>query len=255
MNQNKKDMVKDFFRKEGFYFVLFLCLCIVATVAAFTMKKNNAVKQQDKPEKEFTLNVEEKDDIQNTSNLEKQNADRVENNEGDLLANDETENEVANNEQVIVPEEQETQVSAGNTEVTLSLPLEGIISREFGAMIRVQESNQGTIDKTRRGIDVKTTAGSVVMAAAEGKVTEVSSSAEEGAYVVIAHANGLKTKYANLAPEVTVAVGDTVEAGTEIGTVGNSSMIFTSELCGDVLNLQVEDANGNQVDPTKYFNF
>ena len=90
-------------------------------------------------------------------------------------------------------------------------------------------------------------------AAAEGKVEEVSSNTTDGTFVVIAHANGLKTKYANLSEDVKVAVGDVVSAGTEIGTVGNTSGIFTSKLCGDVLNVQVEDVNGKDVDPSAYF--
>ena len=65
--------------------------------------------------------------------------------------------------------------------------------------------------------------------------------------------NGLITKYANLSEDVKVAAGDTVSAGTEIGTVGNSSGIFTSKICGDVLNVQVQDANGKDVDPSAYF--
>ena len=40
--------------------------------------------------------------------------------------------------------------------------------------------------------------GTVVKSAAEGKVEEVSSNTEDGTYIVIAHANGLKTKYTNL---------------------------------------------------------
>ena len=83
----------------------------------------------------------------------------------------------------------------------------------------------------------------------------MSSNTTDGTYVVIAHANGLKTKYTNLSEEVKVAVGDVVSTGTEIGTVGNTSGIFTSKVCGDVLNVQVQDANGNDVDPSAYFNF
>ena len=46
----------------------------------------------------------------------------------------------------------------------------------------------------------------------------------DGTYVVIAHANGLKTKYANLDPEdVNVSEGDMVTEGQEIGIIGNSS--------------------------------
>ena len=55
---------------------------------------------------------------------------------------------------------------------------------------------------TRRGIDINASVGTVVKSAAEGKVEEVSSNTTDGTYVVIAHANGLKTKYANLSEEV-----------------------------------------------------
>ena len=81
------------------------------------------------------------------------------------------------------------------------------------------------------------------------------SNSEDGNYIVVAHANGLKTKYANLDPEVYVSEGDMVTEGQEIGIIGNSSLVFTSDICGDVLNLQVEDANGKSVDPSSYFNF
>ena len=55
MNKNKKDKVKDFFRKEGFYLVLFLCLCIIATVAVVTTKRNKTLEESNKAQNEFTL--------------------------------------------------------------------------------------------------------------------------------------------------------------------------------------------------------
>ena len=122
-------------------------------------------------------------------------------------------------------------------------------------MVRLQDNQSGTVDRTRRGIDLSASVGTAVNAAAEGKVIEISKSTEDGNFIVIEHTNGLKTKYANLDGEVSVAVGDTVSAGAQIGIVGNSSMIFTSEVCGDVLNLQVEDSEGNQVNPSDYFSF
>ena len=73
MDQNKKNSIKNFFRKEGFYLVLFLCLCLVATVAVITAKNNSAVKNE--KENEFTLNIDE----ENVSETQKQNAERVEN--------------------------------------------------------------------------------------------------------------------------------------------------------------------------------
>ena len=239
MNLNNKDKVKDFFRREGFYFILLICLCIVAVVAAFTIKKNNELKQSNDHNNEFTLNVEDStNDSAETSRNEMPNADRVEN--GDNVAEGSNElDEVANNEEVddyteVADNTEDVPVSNTVTEVVFQLPLEGMISREYKEMVRLQNSESGTVDRTRRGIDLSASVGTAVNAAAEGKVIEVSKSTEDGNFIVIEHTNGLKTKYANLDGEVSVAVGDTVSAGDQIGIVGNSSMIFTSEVCGDV---------------------
>ena len=274
MDQNKKNKVKDFFRKEGFYLVLFVCLCIVATVAAFTIRKNSVANQENKANNELSLNeVEDNTSSETDSNFNKQNAERVENNDElannseEILSEPEVTNEVDNDtndtNEAIVSENQnnseqeaDVDVSAGtDSNIVLSLPIDGevAISREFGKMVRTYSDETRSEDTSRRGIDINAAVGTTVKAAAEGKVEEVSSNTTDGTYVVIAHANGLKTKYANLSEDVKVAAGDTVSAGTEIGTVGNSSGIFTSKICGDVLNVQVQDANGKDVDPSAYF--
>ena len=273
MDQNKKNKVKDFLRKEGFYLVLFVCLCIVATVAAFTIRKNTTAKEQNQTNNQLSLNeVEDNNASETDSNFNKQNAERVENNdelanvtEGDVSEekiSDATE-QTTNNEKKEVAENQtnekqeaEVSVSSGtDVKVSLSFPIDGniAVSREFGKMVRTYSDKTRTEDTSRRGVDINAAVGTIVKSAAEGKVEEVSSNTTDGTYVVIAHANGLKTKYANLSEEVKVAVGDVVSTGTEIGTVGNTSGIFTSKLCGDVLNIQVQDANGKDVDPSTYF--
>lgn len=274
MDQNKKNKVKDFFRKEGFYLVLLVCLCVVATVAAFTIKKNSVAKEQNNTSNELSLNdVQDSNSSEVDSNFNMQNAERVENNDELAEANDneisqeevtnEVDNDTNDTNEAIVSENQnnseqeaDVDVSAGtDSNIVLSLPIDGevAISREFGKMVRTYSDETRSEDISRRGIDINAAVGTTVKAAAEGKVEEVSSNTTDGTYVVIAHANGLKTKYANLSEDVKVAAGDTVSAGTEIGTVGNSSGIFTSKICGDVLNVQVQDANGNDVDPSAYF--
>lgn len=260
MNSNNKDKVKDFFRKEGFYFVLFICLCIVAVVAAFTIKKNDALKQSNNHNNEFTLKVDDStNDSAETSRNEMQNADRVEND--DKVAEESNgSGEIANGEGAddyteVADNTEDVPVSTTITDVIFQVPLEGLVSREYKEMIRLQDNENGTVDRTRRGIDVNASVGTAVKAAAEGNVIEVSKSTEDGNFIVIEHTNGLKTKYSNLDSEILVAVGDTVSSGYEIGTIGNSSMIFTSEVCGDVLNLQVEDSEGNQLNPSEYFSF
>ncbi|CUO45103.1 MULTISPECIES: M23 family metallopeptidase [Clostridium] len=274
MDQNKKNKVKDFFRKEGFYLVLLVCLCVVATVAAFTIKKNSVAKEQNNTSNELSLNdVQDSNSSEVDSNFNMQNAERVENNDELAEANDneisqeevtnEADNDTNDTNEAIVSENQnnseqeaDVDVSAGtDSNIVLSLPIDGevAISREFGKMVRTYSDETRSEDISRRGIDINAAVGTTVKAAAEGKVEEVSSNTTDGTYVVIAHANGLKTKYANLSEDVKVAAGDTVSAGTEIGTVGNSSGIFTSKICGDVLNVQVQDANGKDVDPSAYF--
>ena len=274
MDQNKKNKVKDFFRKEGFYLVLLVCLCVVATIAAFTIKKNSVAKEQNKTSNELSLNdVQDSNSSEVDSNFNMQNAERVENNDELAEANDneisqeevtnEVDNDTNDTNEAIVSENQnnseqeaDVDVSAGtDSNIVLSLPIDGevAISREFGKMVRTYSDETRSEDISRRGIDINAAVGTTVKAAAEGKVEEVSSNTTDGTYVVIAHANGLKTKYANLSEDVKVAAGDTVSAGTEIGTVGNSSGIFTSKICGDVLNVQVQDANGKDVDPSAYF--
>ena len=193
MDQNKKNKVKDFFRKEGFYLVLLVCLCVVATIAAFTIKKNSVAKEQNKTSNELSLNdVQDSNSSEVDSNVNKQNAERVESN--DKLANNEeslqkditnntndinNENKVANDngEQVSqdnnLDQEAGVDVSAGtDNNVVLSFPIDGevAISREFGKMIRTYSDENKTEDTSRKGIDINAAVGTVVKAAAEERL-------------------------------------------------------------------------------------
>ena len=119
MDQNKKNKVKNFFRKEGFYLVLFLCLCLIATVTVVTTRNKNVLKDNENKGSEFTLNVEDKA----TSETQKQNAERVKNEE-DLLAEENEEAEAENEEDVNVS-------SDTATEVIFSNPINGDILRAY----------------------------------------------------------------------------------------------------------------------------
>ena len=56
--------------------------------------------------------------------------------------------------------------------------------------------------------------------AAQGTVIDVSFDELMGATVTVEHQDGLESKYCNLAAKPTVAVGDEVETGSVIGSVG-----------------------------------
>ena len=121
MDQNKKNKVKDFFRKEGFYLVLFVCLCIVATVAAFTIRKNSVAKEENKVNNELSLNeVEDNTSSETDSNFNKQNAERVENNDELANSNEESlsEPEVASVDDEVATSDQEEVAENQTTEAT-----------------------------------------------------------------------------------------------------------------------------------------
>lgn len=238
MQINNKDKVKDFFRKEGFYLILFLCLCVIATVAVITTKRNKALEEGNNNQSEFTLNVDKNE----SSEVKKQNAERVEGTIDELAeGNSDSLDEGVN-------------VSAGtNTEVLFSNPVEGLVSRGY-TYPKPQVMSDGT-SRNIRGVNIQAAIGTEVKAAAIGEVKEVSTKIEDGDYVVIAHANGLYTKYSNLSKDIKVNVGDKVTEETVIGTVGESSKIFTNEDFGERLNLQIYDSDGKDLDPTAYFTF
>lgn len=97
--------------------------------------------------------------------------------------------------------------------------------------------------KYHAGIDLGAAYGTAVPAAAAGRVV---SAGEQGAYgtaVVIEHETGLQTRYAHLSA-VTVAVGDRVGQGQEIGRVGQSGRATGPHLHFEVIR------DGRRVDPT-----
>lgn len=240
MDKNFKVKVKDFFRKEGFYIVLFLCLCIIATVTAISYKvsENKEVNTKKSVNKELSLNEEE--------NISKEipNAQRVENTNIDeqLAKNNETEESATVN---TVPE------------VVFSKPVEGTVCREFSSTpVKYYETDERVTYRTINGIDIKATIGTEVKSAADGVVESVVKEpnevgVEDGVNIVILHSNGIRTKYTNLDSDVLVNVGDKVTNGTVLGKVGSTAALFKDNF-DEHLNLQVIDTNGNQVNPLEY---
>ena len=92
------------------------------------------------------------------------------------------------------------------------------------------------------GIDFMADEGTPVLAAAPGQVVTAKFDAQEGNHVVIDHGNGYTTVYSHM-KDLKVATGDVIEAGTEIGSVGN-----TGQSTGPHLHLQLLK-DGTPVDP------
>ena len=99
-----------------------------------------------------------------------------------------------------------------------------------------------------KGIDMGTGIYNLpTYAAQEGTVVYAGSGGAEGNYIVIAHENGLVTKYMHHA-KIYVETGDKVEKGQQIGLSGN-----TGNSTGNHLHFQVEK-DGEAVDPSLYLN-
>lgn len=243
MEKKYKQKVKEFFGKEGFYVVLFLCLCLVATVTAISYKVSNSNKVQTEVTKsndnsDVSANSGDKSEV--TSEI--QNAERVANDKKQEKVTDEaTTTETA-------------KAVTASTDVKFNKPIDGQLLRgyTYPKPVRVDDKNQRTI----RGIDIEAKVGAEVKAAADGIIESVGDNGvEEGMTVVVIHANGIKTKYTNLDSEVALKKDDKVTLGTVIGKVGLTAKIYNKEEFGEHLNLQVLNNKNEQIDPLKYFEY
>jgi murein DD-endopeptidase MepM/ murein hydrolase activator NlpD len=97
--------------------------------------------------------------------------------------------------------------------IPLQWPLRGDIVKPFGPVALGERNN---------GINIGASAGSVVSAAAAGRVAYVGDDvAGQGLMVVVVHRDGWRTVYAQLG-SATVDNNDDIRAGQQIGTVGVS---------------------------------
>lgn len=103
--------------------------------------------------------------------------------------------------------------------------------------------------RVHNGIDIAAAEGTAVCAAADGTVYTVFDDETMGMTVVLRHANGYTTRYASLADEVTVTPGQLVQAGDQIGCVGQTAMLETA--IGEHVHFSVS-CNGSYVDPTEF---
>jgi murein DD-endopeptidase MepM/ murein hydrolase activator NlpD len=117
----------------------------------------------------------------------------------------------------------------------LSSPLSGYISSVYGS--------RGGGRHT--GIDIPGPKGSPIRAADAGVVTFAASSGAYGNLIKISHGNGIQTWYGHC-NTFNVSVGDIVEKGQTIGTVG-----ITGRATGYHLHFEVRKS-GTPVDPLNY---
>lgn len=151
---------------------------------------------------------------------------------------------------VIAPTPTPTPVVVEEPMPVFVMPVEGEIMREYAKENLLYSQ---TLDEwvTHLGIDIKADKTAVVKASAAGTVTAIKNDPRYGLTVVIEHTKGFKTVYSNLLTAEYVTIGQAVEAGQTLGTVGNTA---TFEIL-DEYHLHFEMLeNEENVDPNLYLN-
>ena len=122
-------------------------------------------------------------------------------------------------------------------------PASGRITSPFGYRTHPVTGQQGSF---HAGVDI---AGSgPIRASRAGTVTQASFSGSYGYTVIIDHGNGYSTLYAHMQPNLSVAPGQSVSQGQQLGIMGT-----TGRSTGVHLHFEVRK-NGSVVNPMNYIN-
>ena len=108
-------------------------------------------------------------------------------------------------------------------EQAIMMPVNGEIIAAYsdGELVR----SSGGVWRTHDGIDIAAAEGAEVKAMTSGTVSEIYEDPLWGCCVVIDHGNTLFGHYYGLSPDLKVSVGDKLNAGDAVGTVGNTADI------------------------------
>ena len=122
--------------------------------------------------------------------------------------------------------------------VSLIKPITGTISSRFGASSSIRSG-------AHTGLEIASSTGSPIKAAASGKVTFAGWKGSYGNLLVITHSNGVQTYYGHCS-KLYVSSGQTVSQGQTVAAVGS-----TGNSTGPHLHFEIR-VNGVAYNPQKY---
>ena len=142
----------------------------------------------------------------------------------------------------------DTQPSKETLSKVFTWPVQGTVLRDFSVETLSLDPTLGDW-RTHGGLDIAAAQGVKVLSISAGTVEQVYTDGLMGTTVVVDHGGGLQSWYCNLADEVLVEAGDTVDIGSELGTVGSSAIAEV----GVDSHVHLETLlNGQLVDPREY---
>ncbi|MTI65540.1 MAG: M23 family metallopeptidase [Firmicutes bacterium] len=257
-----KKYINRLIEKDGFYVILFICVCIVATTAVWVTKENiskyNAKEENAVIVQKHGINHGLNrlyEFVNETSNkgvvkINKQSKVTEENNKN-------TNEKLEESEDKFNKEQKKNAITATNIEaqekkeiksISMVIPLMGKISKNFAKDTLVYSK---TLEQwsTHKGIDIKAKQGTVVRASLKGVVKEIKKEDELGIVITLDHGDGLITKYGCLSTDDMVKVGETIKKGDPISGVGEGVGFELAQ--GPHLHFEVL-LNGENVDPKEY---
>ena len=237
----RMDRFRLFFRNNGFYVVLVLCLLVVGVAIALLAWPKQTDKTAEAPNEDAPIViVGQSNDERLSEALTAPTAAPV----MPTLAPKPT----AIPTLTPVPATPEPTAKHASTSEKAAPPVQGevIFGYAVDKLLYSVTLDQWT---THDAVDIAADAGTEVKCVFSGTVERVSKDDALGYTVVVQHANGKSTLYGNLSETVRVRPGDRVSAGDVLGTVGTSAI---SE-CAEKPHLHFAVyVDGTPKDPAKY---
>ena len=128
-------------------------------------------------------------------------------------------------------------------------PLAGMISKSHTVDVPVYSLTMNDY-RTHHGVDIVSTAGAAICAAADGVISEIWEDPMMGTCLSIEHTGGARSIYKNLSPQLpeSVGAGAKVKAGERIASVGESALAEVAESPHLHYELEVDGVSVNPAD-------
>ena len=229
--------LEGFFTGKGFYIVLFLCAAVIG-VSAWMMAEGNGAMSG-----EPVMNEESSARVETIIIPGRGSAERDAEIEA-VAPSMRTDGLV----EAMGQEETAFEESVPTVSPIYLWPVSGELERSHSAR---QLSYDVTMRdwRTHEGVDITAPLGETVYAAHAGVVQSIVQDGLYGTVLTVDHGDGVRTVYANLAQQPAVNVGDWVEAGSIIGSVGDTVLCEIGQ--GTHLHFAVE-VDGVAADPLAY---
>ncbi len=225
--EGMKNRLKRMIEKDGFYIILFICVCIVAITATIVTKGNIQEDKKDELSKgedflivdegstEPSMEIAQMEDIIHEEYLRKRHTETIGQTEEIEEENKDKEEDL----EYVADEEPEPL----EDEYMLP-PVDGKLGTAFtsNSLIYSHTLEEWT---SHKGIDIFAQEGSEVRAALSGTIMEVYEDELWGIVIIMDHGEDLMTKYANLSTKDMVKEGQKIGRGEIISKVGKTASI------------------------------